>query len=99
MRSAEAMAEQLRHRVIFTLLVVTCLLLATTVADARLLKRMEKDGDASSSVVESPAVDLQTIFGSAEGDAGAGGLRWLKSISIDMLGGIKDSGPSPGAGH
>uniref|UniRef100_J3MG42 Uncharacterized protein n=1 Tax=Oryza brachyantha TaxID=4533 RepID=J3MG42_ORYBR len=103
--------QQPRLRVIFTL-VVACIVLATTatVSDARLLKRMERDGDASSSsssaVVESPAVDLQTIVGSTEGDvddgAGAGGpvgLRWLKSIRVDRLGGIKDSGPSPGAGH
>ncbi|XP_015694026.2 uncharacterized protein LOC107304454 [Oryza brachyantha] len=100
--------QQPRLRVIFTL-VVACIVLATTatVSDARLLKRMERDGDASSSsssaVVESPAVDLQTIVGSTEGDvddgAGAVGLRWLKSIRVDRLGGIKDSGPSPGAGH
>uniref|UniRef100_A0A0E0LDT0 Uncharacterized protein n=1 Tax=Oryza punctata TaxID=4537 RepID=A0A0E0LDT0_ORYPU len=94
------MAEQLRHRVIvFTLLFVACLVLATTtVADARLLKRTERDGDA----VESPAVDFQAIVGSTEGDgdgAGDGGLQWLKSVSLDMLGAIKDSGPSPGAGH
>uniref|UniRef100_A0A0E0AC92 Uncharacterized protein n=1 Tax=Oryza glumipatula TaxID=40148 RepID=A0A0E0AC92_9ORYZ len=92
------MAEQLRQRVIvFTLVVVACLVLATTtkVADARMLKRMERDGDA---VVESPAVDLEAMDGSTEG-AGDGGLQWLKSVSLDMFGGIKDSGPSPGAGH
>uniref|UniRef100_A0A0D9WSE9 Uncharacterized protein n=1 Tax=Leersia perrieri TaxID=77586 RepID=A0A0D9WSE9_9ORYZ len=83
------MAEKLRLRMIFTLLAVTCLVVATTVADARMLKRMEKD-------VESPAVDLPAIFGR---DAGAGGLQWLRSVSLDMLAGIKDSGPSPGAGH
>uniref|UniRef100_A0A0D9YA21 Uncharacterized protein n=1 Tax=Oryza glumipatula TaxID=40148 RepID=A0A0D9YA21_9ORYZ len=35
--------------------------------------------------VESPAVDLEA-------------MTWLKSVSLDMLGGIMDSGPSPGAG-
>jgi hypothetical protein len=59
-----------------------------------MLKQMEKDGDA----VESLAVDLEAMVGSME-NAGDGGLQWLKSVSLDMLGGIMDSGPSPGAGH
>ncbi|KAG8075188.1 hypothetical protein GUJ93_ZPchr0006g41691 [Zizania palustris] len=84
----------------FTLLVVLCLVLASTVADARLLKLAGKDDVAL--VVEAPAVDIQTVVGSTERDGGesdAGSLWRGFVVTIDMLRGIKDSGPSPGAGH
>ncbi|KAL5199757.1 hypothetical protein ABZP36_020960 [Zizania latifolia] len=85
----------------FTLLVVVCLVLAPTVADARLLKLAGKDDVAF--VVEAPAVDIQTVVGrsteSDGGESGAGSLWRGFVVTVDMLRGIKDSGPSPGAGH
>ncbi|CAL5041794.1 unnamed protein product [Urochloa decumbens] len=88
---------------------VVALLLATSLlvvlADAgRPLKEepssWSSEGDDTVAVVESPASDIQTVVGAAEHD-GAGGSRddGRAFMSIDMLGGIKDSGPSPGAGH
>lgn len=77
-------------------LVVMCLLvLAATPASARPLEMLEKDGARA---VESPVGDIQTVVGTVEHDVGAGGPGH-KFMNIDMLGGIKDSGPSPGAGH
>ncbi|RLM55455.1 hypothetical protein C2845_PM10G16890 [Panicum miliaceum] len=73
------------------LLAAACLVLA----DARPLKREELP--SSSVVVESPpAGGIQTVVGAAEHD-GAGARKF--AMSIDMLRGVKDSGPSPGAGH
>ncbi|PAN23188.1 hypothetical protein GQ55_4G075000 [Panicum hallii var. hallii] len=77
------------------LLAAACLVLAATVADARPLMREELP--SSSVVVESPpAGGIQTVVGAAEHD-GAGARKF--AMSIDMLRGVKDSGPSPGAGH
>ncbi|OEL12601.1 hypothetical protein BAE44_0026380 [Dichanthelium oligosanthes] len=83
------------------LILATFLLsLAATVANARPLKVKElsssEGDDVHTVVVESPAADIQTVVGAAEHD-GAGGHKF--TMSIGMLGGIKDSGPSPGAGH
>ncbi|RCV22255.1 hypothetical protein SETIT_4G206000v2 [Setaria italica] len=76
------------------------LVLAATVADARPLKEepssSSEGDDVPTVVVESPAGDIQTVVGTAEDD-GAGRNKFV--MSIDMLGGIKESGPSPGAGH
>ncbi|CAL5053909.1 unnamed protein product [Urochloa decumbens] len=92
------------------LLLATCLLaLAATVTDAgRPLKEEQSssssEGDdavrTAAAVVESPASDIQTVVGAAEHDDGSGSRDDGRAfMSIDMLGGIKDSGPSPGAGH
>jgi hypothetical protein len=101
------MASKLRA--VVALLLATACLLAATVADARPLKEQEPspmpssegdDGDArvpTAVVVESPAGDMQmVVVGTAEDD-GAGRNKFV--MSIDMLGGIKGSGPSPGDGH
>ncbi|RLN13050.1 hypothetical protein C2845_PM09G19290 [Panicum miliaceum] len=80
-------------------------LAAAAVADARPLKREEPpppsegDDDARHAVVvveSPPAGGIQTVVGAAEHD-GAGARKF--AMSIDMLRGVKDSGPSPGAGH
>ncbi|CAN6216215.1 unnamed protein product [Urochloa humidicola] len=92
------------------LLLATCLLmaLAATVADAgRPLKEepssWSKGDDVVRTVVvvESPAAgDIQTVVGTAEHDgAGSRDDDGRAFMTIDMLGGIKDSGPSPGDGH
>jgi hypothetical protein len=73
------------------LLFATCLVLA---ASARPLKlSLEGDGVRT---VESPAGDIQPVV-STDGAGDRGGHKFM--MSIDMLGGMKDSGPSPGAGH
>ncbi|KAK3130888.1 hypothetical protein QOZ80_6BG0499290 [Eleusine coracana subsp. coracana] len=96
------MAAKLRGRApgAVALLFATFLVLAATVASARPLKSSseeEEEGDGvRHATVESPAGDIQTVVGS---DGGAGDRSGRKFMSIDMLGGIKDSGPSPGAGH
>lgn len=75
------------------LLLATCLVFAATVASARPLK-LSSEGQQT---VESPAGDIQTVVTAAHDGAGdRGGHRFM---SIDMLAEIKDSGPSPGAGH
>ncbi|CAN6207177.1 unnamed protein product [Urochloa humidicola] len=92
---------------VLALLLVTCLLmLAAAVADA---SRPLKEDPAPSSegddavrtvvVVESPVGDIQTVVGVAEHDGAGSRDDGRAFMSIDMLGGIKDSGPSPGAGH
>lgn len=80
-----------------TLVMVMCLLvLAVTIASARPLTLSEKDGARA---VEPPVGDdIQTVVGTMEHDGGAGSPGH-KFINIDMLGGVKNSGPSPGAGH
>jgi hypothetical protein len=91
------MAAKLKVRApeaVALLLLATCLVLAATVASARPLKTMSSEGDG----VESPAGDIETVVGTPELDC-AGNSGGHKFLSIDMLGGIKDSGPSPGAGH
>jgi hypothetical protein len=91
------MAAKLKARApeaVAQLLLATCLVLAATVASARPLKTMPSEGDG----VESLAGDIETVVGIPEHD-GAGDRGEHKFLSIDMLGGIKDSGPSPGAGH
>lgn len=83
---------------VFTaLLLATCLALSSaTVASARPLK------PSSEGVEAAPAVDdIQRVVGTTAAEhggegCGGGGHRFM---SIDMLGGVKDSGPSPGAGH
>ncbi|KAF8658497.1 hypothetical protein HU200_058951 [Digitaria exilis] len=78
--------------------------MSATVASARPLKPSSSEGDDTrvAVVVEAPAGgDIQTVVGTTTtaehgGEAGCGGHRFM---SIDMLGGVKDSGPSPGAGH
>jgi hypothetical protein len=98
------MASKLRV-VVALLLATACLLvLAATVADARPLKEEPSppsEGDDArvppAVMVESPAGDIQTVVGAAEHGGGCGGNKFV--MSIDMLGGIKESGPSPGAGH
>jgi hypothetical protein len=89
--------------VVVGLLLATCLLLAATVANAsRPLKvsSSSSEGDGAQHTVESPPVGyiIQTVVvgTAAEQDGGAAGHRLM---NVDMLGGIKDSGPSPGAGH
>ena len=82
------------------LLLATCLWLAATVASTtRPLKVSSSEGDGAQHTVESPPVGyiIQTVVvGTAEQDGGAAGHRLM---NVDMLGGIKDSGPSPGVGH
>ncbi|KAM3212755.1 hypothetical protein ACQJBY_065668 [Aegilops geniculata] len=75
------------------LLVVACLVLATAaaVSGARPLAAREEGGTARAVMVESPAGDaVQTVARAVE--------RRLM-FDVGMLLGIKDSGPSPGAGH
>ncbi|TVU08246.1 hypothetical protein EJB05_41643, partial [Eragrostis curvula] len=86
------MAAKLRTRApgAVALLLATCLVLAATVASARPLKQAS-EGDCAHTV-ESPASNIQTVVETGE----EGGHKFM---SIDMLGGIKDSGPSPGVGH
>ena len=89
--------------VVGLLLLTTCLLLTATVSSAsRPLKVSSEgdDGDAQHHTVESPPVGyIQTVVvvGAAEQDGGAAAGHRL--MSVDMLGGIKNSGPSPGDGH
>jgi hypothetical protein len=79
--------------------------LAATVADARPLIKNElpssSEGDDARVpavvVVESPVGGIQTVVGTTAEDDGAGRNELV--MSIDMLGGIKNSGPSPGDGH
>ena len=83
------------------LLLATCLWLAATVASTtRPLKVSSSEGDGAQHTVESPPVGyiIQTVVvgTAAEQDGGAAGHRLM---NVDMLGGIKDSGPSPGVGH
>jgi hypothetical protein len=71
---------------------VACLVLATTaaVSGARPLPTPEEDGPARAAV-ESPAGDVvQTMARAVE--------RRIM-FDVGMLRGIKDAGPSPGAGH
>ncbi|KAF8687838.1 hypothetical protein HU200_042780 [Digitaria exilis] len=79
--------------------------MSATVASARPMKPSSSEGDDTRVVVVEASArdDIQTVVGkttaAAEehgGEAGCGGHRFM---SIDMLGGVKDSGPSPGAGH
>ncbi|GJN38898.1 hypothetical protein PR202_gb27979 [Eleusine coracana subsp. coracana] len=95
------MAAKLRGRApgAVALLLATFLVLAATVASARPLKLSSSSSEGDGvrhTTVESPAGDIQTVVRS---DGGAGDRSGHKFMSIDMLGGIKDSGPSPGAGH
>lgn len=88
------MAARLRARApAGALLVVACLVLATVaaVSGARPIAMPEGDGTARVATVESPAGDaIQTVVMAVE--------RRLM-FDVGMLRGIKDSGPSPGAGH
>ncbi|CAD6336163.1 unnamed protein product [Miscanthus lutarioriparius] len=84
------------------LLLATCLWLAATVASTtRPLKVSSSEGDGAQHTVESPPVGyiIQTVVvgTAAEQDGGAAGRSRL--MNVDMLGGIKNSGPSPGDGH
>ncbi|KAF7102997.1 hypothetical protein CFC21_104040 [Triticum aestivum] len=75
------------------LLLVACLFLATAaaVSGARPLAVREEGSTARAVTVESPAGDaIRTVVRAVE--------RRLM-FDVGMLRGIKDSGPSPGAGH
>ncbi|KQK17556.1 hypothetical protein BRADI_1g35290v3 [Brachypodium distachyon] len=87
------MAAKLR-----ALLVVACLVLATAaaVSGTRPLTAVsEEEGDGARAVKSPPATAdvIQTMVGAVEG---AGHKLF---IGVDMLRGIKNSGPSPGDGH
>ncbi|XP_066378944.1 uncharacterized protein [Miscanthus floridulus] len=85
--------------VVVGLLLTTCLLLAATVGNASRPLKVSSEGGGPQHTVESPPVGyiIQTVVvGTAEQDGGAAGHRLM---NFDMLGGIKDSGPSPGVGH
>ncbi|KAL6603038.1 hypothetical protein ACP70R_043399 [Stipagrostis hirtigluma subsp. patula] len=86
-----ATAAQAPRAIVVALLLVTFLVLeAAVVANARPLKlssSSSEGGGARAAAVESPAGDIKTVVG---------GHRLM---DIGMLVGIKDSGPSPGAGH
>ncbi|CAM0909881.1 unnamed protein product [Alopecurus aequalis] len=88
------MAAKLRLRLPMgaALLMVVCLLFATaaSVSGARPLATSEEDG-TTRAAVESPAGDVvPTMLKTVE--------RRLM-FDMGMLRGIKDAGPSPGAGH
>ncbi|XP_047074392.1 uncharacterized protein LOC124684027 [Lolium rigidum] len=88
------MAGELRPRLpaAAALLMVACLVLATAaaVSGARPLAMPEEDGPARAAV-ESPAGDvIQTM---------ARAIERRLMFDVSLLSGIKDAGPSPGAGH
>ncbi|CAL5039541.1 unnamed protein product [Urochloa decumbens] len=100
---ARMAAAKLRAAVVALLLATSLLVLADAgrpLKEEPSLSSSEGDDAVRTAAVESPAGDIQTVVGAAEHD-GAGGSRddGRAFMSIDMLGGIKDSGPSPGAGH
>ncbi|CAN6163368.1 unnamed protein product [Urochloa humidicola] len=105
--AAKLRARSAAQATAVALLVATCLLvLAATVADAgRPLKEEpapSSDGDNAVRtvvVVEATAGDIQTVVGAAEHDGAGNRDDGRAFMSIHMLGGIKDSGPSPGDGH
>lgn len=82
-----------------TAMAIALLLASCVVADARPLKPSSEGDDARVAAVEAPAGNIQTVVGTTAKHSGGEGCGGHRFMSIDMLGGVKDSGPSPGAGH
>ncbi|KAG0515240.1 hypothetical protein BDA96_10G261900 [Sorghum bicolor] len=90
--------------VLVGLLLATCLLLllAATVANASRPLKVSYDDGAQHTVESPPVVGyIQTVVvgTTAEAEQDGGAAAGHRLMNVDMLGGIKDSGPSPGVGH